>query len=101
MDKLSHIWHFICRHKYFLTVSVFACLILFVDEHNVMRRLQHQKELHQLRQEIEVYRTQYENDTRRLVELEENPDAIEHIAREKYLMKKPNEDIFVFDEDLK
>ena len=27
-------------------------------------------------------------------------DAIERIAREKYLMKKPNEDIFVFKDDV-
>ena len=26
--------------------------------------------------------------------------AIERIAREKYLMKKPNEDIYVFEEDI-
>ncbi|MCB6670356.1 septum formation initiator family protein, partial [Bacteroides uniformis] len=26
------------------------------------------------------------------------PEALEKIAREKYLMKKPDEDIFVFEE---
>ena len=35
----------------------------------------------------------------RIVELSTNPEAIEQIAREKYLMKKPNEDIYVFDEE--
>ena len=27
-----------------------------------------------------------------------NPEALEKIAREKYKMKKPNEDIFIFEE---
>ena len=31
-------------------------------------------------------------------ELTTNPEALEKIAREKYLMKKPDEDIFVFEE---
>lgn len=45
---------------------------------------------------IDKYRTDYEENTERLNELTSNPDAIEQIAREKYLMKKPNEDIYVF-----
>ena len=32
-------------------------------------------------------------------ELNSNPDAIEQVAREKYLMKKPNEDIYVFEDN--
>ena len=37
-------------------------------------------------------------DTEKLKELTTNPEALEKIAREKYLMKKPDEDIFVFEE---
>ena len=48
--------------------------------------------------EIEKYRKQYEEDTEKLKELTTNPEALEKIAREKYLMKKPDEDIFVFEE---
>ena len=39
-----------------------------------------------------------EENTKRLNEISTNPDAIEQIAREKYLMKKPNEDIYVFED---
>ena len=41
----------------------------------------------------------YEEDTERLNELSTNPEAIEKIAREKYLMKNPNEDIYIFEEE--
>ena len=51
------------------------------------------------KEEIEKYRTDYEENTKRLNEISTNPDAIEQIAREKYLMKKPNEDIYVFEEE--
>ena len=43
-----------------------------------------------LRDEIEKYRKEYEENTERLNELAVDSGAIERIAREKYLMKRPN-----------
>ena len=83
MGKLISIWSFIRRRKYLITVVAFAVIIGFLDE---------------LKEEIEKYRTDYEENTKRLNEISINPDAIEQIAREKYLMKKPNEDIYVFED---
>lgn len=51
-----------------------------------------------LRSEIERYRQEYERSTERLGELAVDSGAIEQVARERYLMKKPNEDIYVFDD---
>lgn len=36
--------------------------------------------------------------TEKLKELTTNPEALDENAREKYLMKKSDEDIFVFEE---
>lgn len=99
MDKLSNIWKFICRRKYFITIVAFTVIIVFIDENSMIRRLEYKHEIMQLKEEIEKYRTDYEESTQRLNEITTNPDAIEQIAREKYLMKKPNEDIFVFEEE--
>ena len=81
MGKLITIWEFIGRHKYWITVVAFGVIIGFLEG------------------EIDKYRAEYEENTERLNELSTNPEAIEQIAREKYLMKKPNEDIYVFDEE--
>ena len=51
-----------------------------------------------MKSEIEEYRKQFNEDTERLKELTDNPEGLEKIAREKYLMKKPNEDIFILEE---
>lgn len=99
MDKLSNIWKFICRRKYFITIVAFTVIIVFLDENSMIRRLEYKHEIMQLKEEIGKYRTDYEESTQRLNEITTNPDAIEQIAREKYLMKKPNEDIFVFEEE--
>lgn len=97
MDKLITIWSFLGRHKYLITVGIFAVIIGFLDENSLLRRFKYEREISQLKEEIEKYRADYEENTQRLNELSTNPDAIEQVAREKYMMKKPNEDIYVFE----
>ena len=98
MGKLISIWSFIRRRKYLITVVAFAVIIGFLDENSLVRRFGYEREISQLKEEIEKYRADYEENTKRLNEITTNPDAIEQIAREKYLMTKPNEDIYVFED---
>jgi cell division protein FtsB len=80
-----------------ITVLFFGVVIGFLDENSILRRTQYTREIYLLNQEIEQYRKEYEQSTKRLHELVANPGAIERIAREKYRMKKPDEDIYVFE----
>ena len=91
MSKLLTIWNYIRHHKYMITLLVFLVVIGFLDENSLIQRAKH-------RNEIRKYRKQYEEDTEKLKELTSNPEALEKIAREKYLMKKPNEDVYVFEQ---
>ena len=97
MDKLASLWLFVRRRKYLIT---FVLFVVFRDENSIVRRLGYYREETRLRGEIDRYRAEYEENTRRLNELAVDSGAIEKIAREKYLMKKPNEDIYVFQEDI-
>ncbi|MFW5544321.1 MAG: septum formation initiator [Prevotella sp.] len=47
------------------------------------------------------YNSQYERDDQKLKELRRNPRAITKIARENYMMKADDEDIFVLSDDEK
>lgn len=98
MSRLMTIWNYIRRHKYLITIVAFLVMIVFLDENSLIQRAKHKQEISTLNSEIVKYRKQFEEDTRRLKELENNPEALEKIAREMYLMKKPNEDIFIFEE---
>ena len=100
MDRLITLWTFIRKHKYQITLGVFVVVIGFLDENSIVRRVGYAREESLLREEIEKYRKEYEENTERLNELVVDSGAIERIAREKYLMKKPNEDIYVFEEDI-
>lgn len=98
MSRLMTIWNYIRRHKYLITIVAFLVMIVFLDENSLIQRAKHKQEISTLNSEIIKYRKQFEEDTRRLKELKNNPEALEKIAREMYLMKKPNEDIFIFEE---
>ena len=98
MSKLMTVWSYIRQHKYLITIVAFLVIIVFLDENSLIQRAKHKQEISTLNSEIIKYRKQFEEDTRRLKELENNPEALEKIAREMYLMKKPNEDIFIFEE---
>ena len=98
MSRLMTIWNYIRRHKNLITIVAFLVMIVFLDENSLIQRAKHKQEISTLNSEIIKYRKQFEEDTRRLKELENNPEALEKIAREMYLMKKPNEDIFIFEE---
>ena len=97
MDKLATLWAFVCRRKYLITLVVFVVIVGFLDENSIVRRMGYANEISRLNNEIEKYRAEYEENTERLNELAVDSGAIERIAREKYLMKKPNEDIYVFE----
>jgi len=98
MSKLLTLWNFIGRHKYIITLIIFGIIIVFLDENSLIQRARHKDEIKTLKNEISKYRVQFEEDTERLKEITNNPEALEKIAREKYLMKKPDEDIFIFEE---
>lgn len=101
MKVLKNIWFFIGRHKYLITIALFLLIICVLDENNLMRRSEHIKEIRELKSEIQKYRDQYEHDNTRLQMLNKDDEELEKIAREKYFMKRENEDIYIFEKDLK
>lgn len=101
MTKLKTAWHIVGKYKYWVTLGTFILIIGVLDENNLIRRFAHQREISHLKSEIERYRKQYEEDSKTLKEITTNREELEKVAREKYFMKKENEDVFIFEEDLK
>ena len=87
-------------NKYIITLGIFALIVLFLDENSMLKRMQMNQEERELREEIEKYRDDFNESTRLLGEITADSVAIEQIARERYMMKLPEEDIYVFEGDL-
>jgi cell division protein FtsB len=78
---------------------LFFAWIFFFDQDNLIDRISNLKQLHQLEKDQIYYLQKINEDSERLEELKSNSANLEKFAREKYLMKKPNEDIFIVVED--
>lgn len=84
------------KNKYLLTALVFATWVLFVDDRDfITTHFRHVSELHKLEARKLYYEDQILTVRKELDQLKSNPAAIEKYAREKYMMKKDNEDLFV------
>ena len=89
----------ILKNKYLLTLVVFLLWMLFFDKNNFLEQYQLHADLMKLKQEQKYYLDQIESAKREREELFSNMASLEKFAREKYLMKKDNEDVFVIVED--
>ena len=76
-------------------------IVGFIDDESVLKRIEYEYQIEDLQKEIAKYKRRYEMDSKRLKELNRNPDAIAKIARERYFMKADDEDIFVLSDDKK
>lgn len=89
----------VIRNKYVLTLLVFGIWIFLFDQNNLLDRFRDVKKLNELEQEKEYYKVKIEQDKRRMKELITDKANLEKFAREEYLMKRENEDVFVVIKD--
>ena len=93
-SKLSAFGGILSHYKYLITVVVGVAMVGFLDSDSYLQRV------NQLKDEIKKYNEQNEKTTKELRTIRDNPRAIEKIARERYLMRADDEDIFVLSTDL-
>lgn len=85
----------IFKNKYLLTGLAFLLLMLFLDRNNLMSQFKMRKELNGLRKELQFYRDQAKSDSIELSRLLGDSLELEKLGREKYMMKRDSEDIYI------
>ncbi len=98
MPKLREIF----TNKYIITGITFAIWMLFFDRNDFSIQFNRVQELHKLKESEKLMTDQIADTKLELVLLKTNPETLEKYAREKFMMKKDNEDIFkvTFDSSL-
>jgi cell division protein FtsB len=69
--------------------------MIFIDSNNLPTQWRLTKQLWELEDQKEFYKQKKIQIQQERNELFGNPDLLEKFAREKYLMKKPTEDLYV------
>jgi len=86
------------KNKYSLSLIVFVVWLFFFDHNDLFVQMERTGELKQLQKGKAYYTEQIELMRKELSGLENDPASLERAARERYMMKKDSEDLFVIEE---
>lgn len=89
-------WFRIFANTYVLVLSIFVVWMAFFDTNSLLIHRELQQEINKLEQQRGFLQKEIEKDKKLLKELKK-PEALEKYAREKYYMKKDNEEVFLIE----
>ena len=95
-EKLIGIWQRF-RSKVPL-VGLFALLyvlfILFIDEYSFLNKIIYDREIERLKKEIKAENDSIQYYRTQILEMKTDAESLEKMAREKYRMQRPDEDVY-------
>ena len=92
--KLSKVGLSILRNRYSATALIGLFWVMFISDVDLIFIAKENAKLQEMRKEVE--NTQLKNSELRLQleEIDKNPAILERVARERYFMKRPEEEVF-------
>ena len=104
MDRIRNIINLLpkpLRNKYLILLLLFIFWIVFLDDYNLIDQNKMKNSVDELKKQKEFYLSEIKSDSTELSNLKNDSEEQERFAREKFLMKKDNEDIFIIREEKK
>ncbi len=90
-------WFPILLNKYLLSFLFLVVWVLFFNDTNYFDQREKLQELSNLNKKKAYYKKEIESAKQELSDIQNSDEALEKFAREKYLMKKDGEDIYVIE----
>src|SRR3954465_8232378 len=85
----------ILKNKYVISLVVFVVWISFFDRNDLFTQWDRKQELQKLETSKKFYEEEIATTRKDLTDLNNNPAVLEKFAREKFYLKRPNEEIFI------
>jgi len=85
----------IIKNRFIIATLVFLGYLIFLDQYNFHAQYRLMSELNYLEEEKDFYQNELTKDSLTYHTLFHDKENIEKFARERFMMKKPNEDIFL------
>ncbi len=86
------------QNKYLIAGVAFFIWMCFFDRYDFSTQFSYQQEKNKLENEKQFYESEITRIEKAIKDVQYNPSEIQRIARERYRMKKDNEDIYVIQE---
>ena len=97
MGLIKKILPFI-TNRYFIVAICFAVWMIFFDQRDFFKQRERATELNKLEAAKKYYQEEISNTKKQLENLQNNPAAIEKFARERYLLKRDGEEVYLFED---
>jgi len=91
-------WVRFISNKYVLILLLFITWMVFFDTNSVLIHGELEKEIDALENNAEFYQKEIDND-KSFIQKMEDSNEMEKFAREKYYLKKENEDIYIIEHE--
>lgn len=88
------------RNKYAITIAAFLVWMTFFDQHDIISQVKLKMKLWDMESKKEYYTQKIEEVNQTKAELFTDNASLEKFAREQYMMKKPEEDLFVMSDSI-
>jgi hypothetical protein len=82
-------------NKYFITTVLFVAWLFFFDNNNIFSNLRALDKLNQLKKDKQYYIDEIRKDSIMTEKLMNDTLELERFARERYQMKRDNEDVYL------
>ena len=83
------------KNKYLIAVVLFIVWITFFDNFNIIKQSKIKKNINQLEKNKKFYIQEITKDSSEYYDLLNDAEKREKFAREKFLMKKEDEDVYI------
>jgi len=83
------------KNKYLIAVVLFIVWITFFDNFNLIKQSKIKKNINQLEENKKFYIQEITKDSSEYYDLLNDAEKREKFAREKFLMKKEDEDVYI------
>jgi enolase len=97
MQAIKKIIPFIAN-RYFIACLAFVLWMLFFDQRNFFLQRDRAAELEKLEQAKGYYEKEISTTQEQLNNLQSNPGAVEKYARERYLLRREGEEVYLFED---
>ncbi len=81
----------------FLIVVAFVLLVLFFNDNSILKSMEYNRKITELKHEIKSNRDTMEYYLRLNHNLDTDPETMERIVREQYHMQRENEDVYIIE----
>jgi|688.fasta_scaffold83473_6 hypothetical protein len=99
LSNLSNIIPYSWNNKYKITIILFIIWVVFIDNNSFITLYSRYKQINEINKQISFYKVELSKTEEEYKALFNKKTYFEKFVRERYFLKKENEDLFIFSQE--